>query len=169
MPIVEIKIGSNLTMPLPQGWREFPAPDQGAALYTVREFRPENSSDDSTSISYYNRGLALSDYDAQAFSSALRKPEHELSADEIRNLSEILADAANEDTFSTKTVTLKNLNGRMAIVLEGQFYESKTKMCRVYLSKGAEALFVDEVFFSAPSADYDRCIDEVKDCILALK
>jgi hypothetical protein len=169
MPILEVSLGSNLLMPLPQGWREFAIPSQGSALYTVREFRPADSFDDSVSLCFYNRGLALGDYDMDALKKALGQPEHQLSTTEIQELAEIFGDAGGAETFSIKDARSQTIGGRMAIVLEGSFYASKTAMFRIFLSASPDGRFVDEIFFSAPGQHYAKNIDAVKACIFALK
>jgi hypothetical protein len=168
MPISEVSLGSNLSMPLPQGWREFSVPSQGAARYTVREFRPADSVDDSVSMCFFNRGLALGDDEAQALQKALVQPEHQLKPGEIEHLSEILGDAANLETFSITDARSQKIDARMALIIEGRFYESKTAMFRVYLSASPDGRFVDEIFFSAPPDEYDKNIAAVKACIFAL-
>jgi len=111
MPILEVSLGSSLSMPLPEGWREFAVPSQGAALYSVREFRPAESLDDTVSLCFYNRGLALADYDEEALKKAILQPEHQLSPGETRDLSEILGDAGNAETFSIKDARLQTISG----------------------------------------------------------
>ncbi|MDR3615554.1 MAG: hypothetical protein P4L53_18485 [Candidatus Obscuribacterales bacterium] len=169
MAILEVSLGSNLLMPLPQGWREFPVPSQGAALYIVREFRPADSLDDTVSLCFFNRGLALADYEAQAFQKVLVQPEHQLSQTEIQELSEIFGDAGNAETFSITDARSQTIAGRMALIVEGRFYSSKTAMFRIYMSAGADGRFVDEIFFSAPPKDYEKNIEAVKASVFSLK
>ena len=154
---------------LPDGWREFEVPDQGFTQATVREFRPAESVNDAVSMCVYNRGLAMDDGSASCFRSLITAPSHHLTPAEIGQQEELLKEAADSDRFSMLDARTEEINGRKALVIEGRWIKSQTDMIRIYLDIRGDGRFVQELFFSAPRADYESHIRQMRACFKSIK
>ncbi len=155
-------------MPLPEGWREFPVPDQGYALYSVREFRAADAKDDAVTLCLYNRGLALNDLTAESFTKVLAQKNHHLTPGELDQLELLLRDAGDPEVFSLLDGRTEEINGRKVLVIEGRYIKSGTRMLRFYFDVNEDGQFVEEVFFSAPPDEYDKSVKAVKACFHAV-
>ena len=159
------------SLPLPDGWREVPVPDQGFALATIREFRPANAVNDNVSLCLFNRGLAidLSDEDAaESFARLLTESPHDLAPTEIDACEAILGESADPERFSIAIAKTELLNGRIVLIVEGSWITSQTDMLRVYADIQGDGRFVQEISFTAPSAAFQLLRAEIVECFKAI-
>jgi hypothetical protein len=169
MLIIEVNYGSIKSISLPEGWREFEVPDEGFAMYTLREFRPAESEDDDVSLCLFNKGLLRNEETGNDFKTILAAKSHHLTARELKLLSDVLNEAADAERFSVLDARTEIINGRSALVIEGRWVNSQTKMIRAYFDVNGDGRCVDEFFFSAPPDQYESLIRDVRKSLSCLE
>ena len=112
-------------MAVPQGWERradarLPA---GAGLV---EFHPHGQ--DSVRLNSFYRGRRIDSESARAFQETLAKPPHQLRAEEIGALRNVLRDKASDfNIFFARTV---DLNGKRVLAVEGCFKDKEHTSAR---------------------------------------
>jgi len=146
-------------MVLPPSWVEGKRRDNVVVNSSLRQFHPPNSP--GTAISLFYRGRPVTAKTAQKFLETLKKPAHELTGDEIKDLSVILRNKSAPGDFEVRRASTNDLNGRRVLWVEGRYREIQEDTCAIYLDTDGSGRCVQEIFFQAPPDQYARHVREV--------
>ena len=152
----EISTGQIQSMAMPAAWErradvQLPA---GAGLV---EFHPHGQDD--VRLNSFYRGRRVDAESARAFRECLAKPPHQLQAQEIKALRDVLRNKADDfDIFFARTV---DLNGKRVLSVEG-FYKdaAHTGAKTMYVDSDNTGSAVQEISYSAPGKAYQKHLDE---------
>ncbi len=144
--------GQISSMSMPAGWSREPA--QPSRNHTGNYVEFHSDKNPTVKMGTYYRGHRISATGAKRFHEILKAPEHELTDDEYRELSDVLRDKAKSEDFKVIKKKTVNLNGKRILLVEGEFKEIKQNAYAVYVDAEGTGEVVQEIFFQAPEADY---------------
>jgi hypothetical protein len=160
-------LGQIAIFRLPAGWKEvLPEKSEWADQSYSCDFSPVH--DPSALLSVYFRGSPVSEGTAERFHQLLRQPAHKLCQTEINSINQVLSKLADEDAFQMNSIETANINGRQALVVDGEWKTSQTQFHGLMIvdESGRE---IQEVFFEAPVAGFMKYLNEVVEAIRTIE
>ncbi len=152
---------------LPVEWVEVEVARKANALWTMREFRPAQTSD--VRISIFHRGGPVSDSSAKSFREVLNQPLHSLSYDEFWSVQQVLRDAALPDQFELLLAETIEVNGLTVLSVHGSWPKLKVDSYGIFIDADGLATQVQEIYFFAPRNQYDAYWSDVQNAIRSIK
>jgi len=144
---------------IPERWVEGPPTEfQGIGTRSLREFHPPESPNAQLCLFY--RGLPVSDEAGELFRSVLSEPDHQLSAEEVDAIREILRERGDPKVFDLvsppRTLTI---GGKRVLMLEGVYKATNKYLQEIFINADGSGRVVQEIYFIAPQDDY--CVHAV--------
>jgi len=158
------------SMLFPKGWvAGEPAENPGIGSRWFREVYRQDSPD--TSICFFYRGLPVADGPAAAFKAVLDGPPHTLSESELQSLPRILEHKTPLDSelFKLSSARTEEWNGKMVLIVEGQYTESDDQIFEIYVDADGSGRFVQEIFYQAPSEQFRQFRAEAQKALQSVK
>ncbi len=154
----QISTGQIQAMAVPAGW-ERRADSQLPAGAGLTEFHAPGQ--DNVRLNSFYRGSRVGAEAARAFHECLAKPPHQLHANEIKALSQVLGDKDDGfDIFFARTV---DLNGKRVLSVEGSFKDKDhTSEKTIYVDTDGTGSAVQEISYAACGKDYQRYLGEAE-------
>jgi hypothetical protein len=149
---------------LPRGWKSKGehGKDDTAHVYNKEFVNP--SADAKISISY--RGTPIRDEAAKAFMDVLNQPEHRLSVDEFKAVSDVLRTRSSEANFVVKNAYTTTIDDQRVLMVEGQVPTKNALAgideCVMYIPADRKGSVIQEVAYRAPHDTYGAYINTVK-------
>lgn len=103
---------------------------------------------------------------AAAVGSVCSKPQHELTADEIKSIKQLLGPLADPEVFNLKAHT-QTLNGRTVLAVDGNFKTTDRKLTGYLFTTANNEM--QSVFFSAPAKTFDAYKPAAGEAIHSIK
>jgi hypothetical protein len=132
-----------------------------------REFHPPGRTD--VTLCLYYRGAPIDPSSAEEFSAVLSKTAHVLSDEEIDTLFDVLGNAANPNAFDMRYARTIDLRGKTVLAVEGVWTELKIEGLHFYVDADGSGRFVQEIYFTAPRADFDGYGESVKAALASVE
>ncbi len=164
-----VEHGQIIKMVFPEGWVEGPREkNPGIGARSFREVHPEASP--KTMLCFFYRGLPISDNGAANFRSVLEKPPHELTADEIKSLKEVLKMKTPIESaqFQIASARTEVLNGKKVLIVEGSYPEAGEQIYEIYIDADGSGEVIQEIYFQAPQADYEQYLPAAQEAIRSI-
>lgn len=151
-PKAYIEIGQIHQIGLPAGWVEGESSSGVLGNSDYRQFHHPDNPD--VQIAFSFRGHKTSPTAAEVFKRTLNSSPHNLSKEEITDLSETIARISDPSEFVIKRAATTVLNDKTVLAIEGQ-YKARTISERViYVDADGTGSTVQEVSYTAPTALY---------------
>ncbi|HEY9871588.1 MAG TPA: hypothetical protein V6D08_20695 [Candidatus Obscuribacterales bacterium] len=148
--------GQIEAMAFPDGWvAGKPQANPGIGTRSYREVYRKDHPD--TAVSFFYRGLPVSNEAALSFRDVLSKAPHELTEQEKKSLADVLSTKTPvaSDQFAMSSCRTEDLNGKKVLVVEGQYTQSGDKIHAVYVDADGSGRFVQEIFYQSAKDQYD--------------
>ncbi len=171
-PTAKVKDHGQInSMDLPAGWNLKPSEgNPGIGTRSYQEASPKNNPD--VSLSFFYRGLPVPAQDGTNFKNVLEQKPHELSADELRSLSNVLSQKTPLDSDQFKLRT-EELNGKNVLVVEGSYPASRDAAAQqiheLYVNASGDGRAVQEIFYQAPADAYGKYSDQALNALKSIK
>ncbi len=154
-------LGAIATFSLPTGWVEnIQAASQLAQQSYSRDFSPEE--DSFSSLSVFFSGKQISETSANNFRAVISEFPHELSAEEINSISQVLSKMADEDAFDLRSAATAVVSGRRVLIVDGAWKKSQTQFYGLMTEVG-ESREIQEIFFEAKMTGFMKYLSVVVD------
>ncbi|MBX9696131.1 MAG: hypothetical protein K2Z81_27330 [Cyanobacteria bacterium] len=154
-----------LVLAVPLGWQEFTV-RQPRSIETLRKFHQPRKSD--VQLCLYERGHPVTLDSATAFSGVLASTRA-LQEEDLRILQEILGNLALEGEFQTTEARTVELSGRRVLEVQGCWPKLDIRSCHYFIDTEGDGSTVLEVYFAAPTNEYesiqvvlDTCLNSVE-------
>ncbi|MCC7527313.1 MAG: hypothetical protein IT342_02250 [Candidatus Melainabacteria bacterium] len=141
-------IGCIKRLQLPDGWtatRQVLAQFGNSYLY---HYGRTDTLDIQLSIFY--RGMLVSSLSGKAFERILKKEPHELSAETVLSISEVLGNCAQPDLYELDRARTITLADKKVIDVEGRFEEFPLENRTIFINGGNDGCAVLEIIYSGP-------------------
>lgn len=141
-------LGQISSFKLPEGWLEAsPAPQMAGRV--LRKFcRSDNQS---VRFCIYLRGVPVSNPAAAAFQKVLYADFHDLAAEEIASLAEVLEGMSNESAFQFNAAATNYLNNRRALQVEGRWLKPGEDTLCIFIDTDGSGRYIQQIYFTAPA------------------
>ncbi len=154
-------IGRIKRLPLPDGWSETRKVLGQFGNSYLYHYGREDTPDIQLSVFY--RGMLVSSLSGKAFERLLKKEPHQLSAEAVLSISEVLGNCAQPDLYDLEKAGTINLADKRVIDVEGRFPEFSLENRTIFVNGGNDGCAVLEIIYSAPKdvfAKHAEAIDQ---------
>ncbi len=160
--------GQIMEMALPHGWVEG-APYQFRGGVGTRSFREVHPIDaPQAMLSFYYRGLPVSQEWGDVFHAMLAKPPHTLTEKEIQSLGDTLRDKINPDDFLTYYAKTEDYNGKVVLCIEGRYKEVQEDVFEIFVDASGDGRSIQEIYFQAPKDSFAKHAKAAKESIRSI-
>jgi hypothetical protein len=151
-----ISTGQIQALPVPKGWEQRPEVKLPAGAGLTEYHAPGH---DNIRLNSFYRGARVSEDAAKAFKACLAKAPHQLQDNEIKSLTEVLRDKAQD--FDISAAATKDLNGKRVLGVEGSYRDAAhTTSQTLYVDADGSGSVVQEVSYTASGKDYPAHMNE---------
>ena len=161
-------IGQIQQINLPASWTERLQEGKPAGNVLFREFGPAAQSD--VEFSFYYRGLRTGQRSGQSFCEILQRPPHQVSSEELEDLSQTLRNKY-QDYFFLISAHTEYLAGKTVLIVEGSYHSGNpdqidTYAC--YLDSDGTGTAVQEIYYQASKNNYQRYLQDARDSLKSI-
>jgi hypothetical protein len=163
-------LGQIAAFHIPANWietTEEPTDPQWTRHAYSRDFSPPD--DPSATLSIYFRSLEVSEASAGRFTTLLRQLPHELSAQEIGSINQVLSKMADEDAFDMRGAQTHELGNRRVLIIDGEWKASQAQFHGLMIQADDSGREIQEIFFEAPLNSFMKYLNEVVDSIRTIE
>lgn len=147
-------IGRIKRMQLPGGWEATrQVLGQFGNSYIYHFGRPDTPD---VQLSVFYRGMLVSSLSGKEFERILKKEPHQLSAEAVLSISEVLGNCAQPDLYDLEKASVITLSDKNVIDVEGHFPEFSLQNRTIFINGGNDGCAVLEIVYSAPEGVYSK-------------
>lgn len=165
-----MKIGEHgriMSMSIPEGWQEIGQTQDWQEFRSIRKFQPVD--DAKTMLCVYYRGRRNTTISGRMFANVLRSPCHNLTADEISSLTEVLENLADSESFRMDSCFTVDLNGMTILRVEGLWIKSNQYTCEIFVCADLSGEVVQEIYFTSDEFKFDNFIEEFESSLRSIE
>lgn len=161
--------GQIAKLELPPNWVEktVTPPLGSLAARGEREFNPPGQDD--VKLCLFYRGYPIPASSAEDFKQIISLTPHVLSDDEIDQLTDVLDNLANSEAFELRYARTLDFRGRTVLVVEGLWKVLQHEGLHFFVDADGTGRIIQEVYFTAPKADFDQYVDTVKQALSSVE
>jgi hypothetical protein len=157
--------GPTFEMKLPEGWQQTSPHSVVVPFRHISRFSP--ASNERISVQVMTSVILLAEKTSHSLRSVLSAPGHELTADELNSIAQVLGNASDHNisdprhSFDLYAASTGELNGRMAVMVEGRWcFGEKARFCGVFIPVDETFRKVDRVYLECPAEQYIKMRNE---------
>lgn len=159
-------VGAVDKLTLPTGWAAGKEINGIGGLGRSQQYLAPGSTD--VELTFFDRGRRYNS-NAAAFNEVLTKPAHALSADEQKSLGSILGNYEDARAFKMESCKTEDLNGKRVLVIQGTWNATAHRSHSVLVSPDGSGSTVQEVFYKAPAADYNKHLPAIQSALKTIR
>ncbi len=160
--------GQIFEMALPSDWVEgepylFKG---GIGTRSFREVHPIDAPQ--AMLSFYYRGLPMSEQAGKTFHQLLASWPRTLSVKEIESVGDVLRDKRNAEDFAIYYAQTEDWNGKMVLCVEGRYKEVQEDVFEIFVDASGDGRVVQEIYFQAPKDSFAKFAKAAKESMRSI-
>lgn len=160
-------IGCIKRLPLPDGWKPMrQVLGQFGNSYLYHYGRTDTPD---IQLSIFYRGMLVSSLSGREFVRILKKEAHQLSAEAVLSISEVLANCAQPDLYDLDKARMLSLGDKNVIDVEGRFPEFSLENRTIFVNGGNDGCAIMEIIYSAPKDVFSKHAAALDHCLQAIE